>query len=172
MTKTLRKGWEKDGVGYIPLTQGYVAKVDVEDLAELTQFNWYARWSVFTQSYYAQRTDLSGEKPKTVQMHRVLLGITDPKQQVDHRDHDTLENRKFNLRIGTSKQNCHNRRRGAANTSGFKGVSFDSRRHKFVSQINFDGKVRHLGAFETPEEAHQVYVEEASRLDPEFSYAG
>lgn len=39
------------------------------------------------------------------------------------------------------------------------GVHFHKARGKFEAQCNINGKLKHLGYFRTPEEAHQAYVE-------------
>lgn len=57
-------------------------------------------------------------------MHRPVMNARDH-EQVDHINHDGLDNRKENLRIVTNSQNGMNRRLTSANTSGYKGVSFD-----------------------------------------------
>jgi hypothetical protein len=93
----------------IQLTQGQVALVDDEDYEYLSQWKWYARWNKSTQSYYAVRT--VGTKPNqvTVRMHRFIMN-TLIGMDCDHKDHDTLNNQKHNLRNATKSQNSVNRK--------------------------------------------------------------
>ena len=55
------------------------------------------------------------------------------------------------------------------NTTGFKGVSYHKQRKKFVSNIGFNGKLKHLGYYATAEQAHQAYVAAAKELHGEFA---
>lgn len=62
-----------------------------------------------------------------------------------------------NVRWATRLQQVHNRRLFKNNHSGYKGVSWHKRVNKWVAQIRIDGHKKHLGYFETPELAHEVY---------------
>jgi hypothetical protein len=50
------------------------------------------------------------------------------------------------------------------NTSGVKGVFWNTRRQKWEAKIMFQGKRHHLGAFESLEEAAKVRMEAEERL--------
>ena len=71
----------------IPLTRGLVALVDGEDYPMVSQFKWHVQQ---TKVLYAVRR--SGETKQY--MHRMILGLTDRKDQVDHIDFDGLNNQK------------------------------------------------------------------------------
>lgn len=62
-----------------------------------------------------------------------------------------------NVRWASRIQQVHNRRLFKNNHSGYKGVSWHKRVNKWVAQIRIDGKKTHLGYFENPESAHEVY---------------
>lgn len=62
-----------------------------------------------------------------------------------------------NVRWATRLQQVHNRRLFKSNRSGYKGVSWHKRVNKWVAQIRIDGHKKHLGYFDTPELAHEVY---------------
>jgi hypothetical protein len=82
-----------------------------------------------------------------------------PTHQIDHVNGDKLDNRIANLRDVTdafNKQNCRLAR--AHNQTGLLGVRQDKRRGVFFSSIKTNGKVKYLGAFETPSQAHAVYI--------------
>lgn len=84
---------------------------------------------------------------------------------VDHINHDTLDNRRRNLRLASRAQNQMNRRTVARALP--KGVRLH--RGRFDAQIKLHG-VRHwLGSFDTPEEAHAAYASAAARLHGEFA---
>lgn len=83
-------------------------------------------------------------------MHRFLLGLgCGDKRQVDHENRDGLDNRRDNLRVVTHQQNGFNR--GAKGYSWFRG--------KCQAHIKVNGKNIHLGYFDTPAEAHAVYLD-------------
>ena len=86
-------------------------------------------------------------------MHNQVMGF--PKEFVDHRDHDGLNNQKSNLRKCTQSENQANSRRRIDNGSGFKGVC--RFRNKWQAQISVDGKLKYLGLYQVPELAAIAY---------------
>src|SRR5882757_747966 len=79
-----------------------------------------------------------------------------PKQQVDHIDGDKSNNSWSNLRHASPRENKRNQPKLSSNKSGYKGVC--SIRNKWRSQIRIDdGKLLHLGNFDTPEDASVAY---------------
>jgi hypothetical protein len=92
-----------------------------------------------------------------------------PKQKVDHRDHNTLNDRWRNLRHASHPQNQWNARKRIDNTSGFKGVSKEG--CKWRAQIRAYGVHYYLGTFKTREEAYAVRCAKAKELHGEFMCA-
>lgn len=92
-----------------------------------------------------------------------------PAAQIDHVNGNPGDNSFANLREATSSDNCHNCKRPCNNTSGFKGVSFYLPTGRWVAKIQFDGRTRHLGYFDTPEAAHTAYCEAARELHGAFA---
>jgi hypothetical protein len=95
-------------------------------------------------------------------IHRLLMGVTDPEQIVDHRNGNTLDNRKQNLRVTDKVGNGQNRKktagfRGSDCTSRYKGVSWKKSNKKWQAFICVDRKNRALGIFSSEEEAAQAY---------------
>ena len=94
-----------------------------------------------------------------------------PDAQIDHINGDKADNRLTNLREVTNAQNMQNRLvLQKNNTSGFAGVSFYKPTGKWKSQIKVNGGVIFLGYFDTPEKAHEVYLNAKSDFHP--SWAG
>ena len=91
----------------IRLTKGYEALVDDQDFPELNSFRWQAMMGG-GRNIYAKRRGKKGE-PITVLMHRYLFG-SPLERDVDHINHDTLDNRRENLRVITHAENLSNRR--------------------------------------------------------------
>jgi hypothetical protein len=90
-----------------------------------------------------------------------------PKFQIDHINGNGSDNRTCNLREANNaenqqnKYNCH-----SDNYSGLLGVSFYKERNVFYSRIQINGKQKHLGYFDTPEEAHKAYLNKKRELHP------
>lgn len=97
---------------YIPLTQGQVALVDQSDYRWLSQWKWFARWDKRAQCFYAMRNRRvsEGGKRGLVYMHRAVLNAG-AVEKVDHIHHQTLDNRRSQLRLATTSENGFNRGR-------------------------------------------------------------
>jgi len=90
-----------------------------------------------------------------------------PSSEIDHRDCNGLNNRWNNLRLATPSQNGANKRA----RNGLKGVSFVKRISRFHAKIKFHGLTRHIGYFDTAEEAHAAYMAAAKDLQGEYARA-
>jgi hypothetical protein len=148
----------------IKLTQGKVTIVDAEDYDFLSQWKWYC-----DGGGYARRNSPRGDgKRVAILMHRFILDA--PKGvEIDHRNRDTLDNRKSNLRLCNREENCRNKKKHSNNRSGYKGVS----RHndgRWQAEISVSGQKKYLGRFDTKEEAAKIYDKEALKHFGEFAY--
>lgn len=135
----------------IKLTQGQVALVDDEDYEFLSQWKWYAIKDKTT--FYAARA----ERKTTIQMHRVILGLTDSKIEGEHKDHNGCNNQRDNLRIATRSQNCANRPSFKNSSSKYLGVSWHKKNKKWVAYIRKDGLRKYIGSFNKEEDAALSY---------------
>jgi hypothetical protein len=147
---------------FIPLTQGQNAIVDVMDFDRLMQWHWQAQWTPSTKGFYAR-----GGGRKKVLMHRFILGC-ESSEQVDHKNHDTLDNRRENLRTCSNTQNTQNSR-VQKGMSGFKGVKLLPSGNWFA-RITSNGKQISLGTFATREQAAHTYNEAAKLYHGEFAH--
>src|SRR3972149_186400 len=154
----------------IPLTQEQCTNVDDEDFERLSQHRWLAMWSDFTQSFYAVRTDYSTGTPRQIRMHREITNAK-ASELVDHQNHNTLDNRRENLRVCNKSQNAANRRSMQRNNnSGYQGVHWDKGSGKWGSRIRVDGKDRSLGRFTSKDQAALAYNEAARHYFGEFAF--
>jgi hypothetical protein len=144
-------------VKMIRLTQGKTALVDDCDYALVRAHSWCAIPS--GRGWRAQ----SRIKGKTTYMHRLLMGF--PASAVDHKNLNSLDNRRPNLRLATKSQNAANSLPPRANTSGHKGVSRNGR--------NWGAKVARIwfGTYRTRREAAQVCAAFARLLFGDFARA-
>lgn len=158
-------------LAYVTLTKGYAAVIDAADVPLVEGFNWTAmvkkRRDGEPRSVYATRNDRSGQKQRSVLLHRVIAG-TPEGMDTDHIDGDGLNNRRSNLRHATTSQNIQNQRIAMHNTSGVKGVHWFKRDEKWRAEIQTHGKTRHLGLFETIEAAAAAYARASAELHGAF----
>lgn len=154
-------------IGIVPLTRGYEAIIDADDVHLIGLWTWMVL--VRGNSFYAGRSSwVDGQnRSECVLMHRLLCpGEHDC---VDHLNGNGLDNRRCNLRPASKAQNAWNAAGHADSFTGLKGVTFHRQRNKFVAAICRNGRRKHLGCFDTKEEAHAAYCEAASRLHGEFA---
>lgn len=144
----------------LPITRGLHVLLDEEDFSKLARHRWFAL--VRNGTPYAARS-IHG---KTVGMHRIIMG--DPAGlQVDHINHDTLDNRRSNLRVCSQAENLRNRR-SRIGASRFKGVS-PSGTGKWRADIRLNGKAKYLGTFPTEEQASAAYDQTAKQFYGAFA---
>lgn len=134
---------------WIVLTQGQETIIDLADWERVKKHRWCAQR---TDRGFRAVTEVDGD---TVLLHRFIAAIGD--NQVDHWDNFELNNRRYNLRVCTPSQNCANTRKKSTNTSGFKGVSFSKQARRWKGTIMRHGKNKHLGYFDSAEEAAAAY---------------
>lgn len=90
-----------------------------------------------------------------------------PNNSIDHINGVRNANAISNLRDVTATGNNQNRRTAINNkTTGLLGASYVKSRGKYQAQIKVKGRQIGLGHFDTPEEAHKVYVQAKRRLHP------
>lgn len=82
--------------------------------------------------------------------------------QVDHIDHDRSNNAWSNLREVNYTGNARNMSKSKRNTSGVVGVSFDKSRNKWRASIGVEGSLKHLGMYESKEDA--VYARKQAEI--------
>lgn len=80
-----------------------------------------------------------------------------PLNELDHINRIKEDNRIANLREVTRQENCWNIGKLKTNSSGYTGVNLHKQYGKWRANIRIQGKYKHLGYFNTPEEAHYAY---------------
>lgn len=152
----------------ISLTQGKFAIVDDNRYESLSKYKWYVLKAPYT--YYAARWGWNGKKKTNIFMHREILGLRfKDKILTDHRNHNGLDNRLFNLRSCDSFQNQQNGKRRKNGSSKFKGVCWHKIAQKWQAQIKFKCKFIYLGSFDNEIEAAKAYDTKAKELFGEFA---
>lgn len=157
----------------IKLTRGFVAMVDDEDYDYLNQWKWYAGKGRYT--YYGRRWSrvYKGEPRKCIMMHTQIMN-TPAGMQIDHKDHNGLNNQKSNLRICNGSQNTSNRK--SFGRSKYLGVTIwpnekatKSHTIRICAALSHNNKHIHIGYFKTEEDAARAYDKKARELHGEFA---
>ena len=143
----------------IKLTQGKISLIDDKDFLLVSKYKWCASYSKLTKTYYAlsNRKTKAG-KFKTIKMHRIIMAAKSG-FFVDHINHDTLDNRRNNLRIVNKHQNAMNRKGHDDSLSKYKGVTFNKNKYiqKWQASIMKNYKKIHLGYFTNQRDAAMAY---------------
>lgn len=100
----------------IHMKHNIIALIDIDDIEKVKQFSWYAvkrTLKKFNDIYYVMSSsrvlDEPNKKRKRVSLHRLITNCPEG-LEVDHLNHNPLDNRKSNLRICTQIENAQNRR--------------------------------------------------------------
>jgi len=147
----------------IPLTQGKTALVDDEMFDYLNQWKWCAHNN--GGGFYALRNVRVDGKHRQILMHRLVASAPDG-LDVDHINHNTLDNRRGNLRVCTTSQNKMNRGIQSSNRLGVKGVTPNG--SGFRAYVVVNGKHVFDKTFRTLQEAKDAYDREAKKFHGEF----
>lgn len=138
----------------IPLTNGYVAIVDSADEALVRPYKWHVQISRGGKPYACRTINSPGGKTTRVRMHRVICSCP-AGSVIDHKNGNTLDNRRENLRAVTHSENMRNVPSALpGSATGVRGVEFDKQRNRFRATIRIAGKHKAFGFFKTVEEAH------------------
>lgn len=121
--------------------------IDLDDVDRVKEH----RWSLKDNGYV--RTVYNGA---TTYLHRFVLSAGNNGLDVDHINHNKLDNRKKNLRVCTRSENAYNK--PTSNSYGVSGVTKLKRnlKKKYRASVRHKGKNIYLGYFDTAEEAEKA----------------
>lgn len=135
--------------------------VDDEDYETLSKFNWV---SMKELTIYSHTTDKG-----RILIHRYIMNCPE-NLEVDHIDGNRLNNQKSNLRIVNSSQNKMNRGPRKDCKSGYKGVTWNNKNCNWNARIMANGRYKHLGCFQSKEEAAKAYNDAAKIYFGEYAW--
>jgi len=146
----------------IELNHGYITLIDDEDYELISSWKWFAndsRGIIYARGY---------KNGKRIMMHRLIMS-TPEGMDTDHINHNSLDNRKENLRICTHSQNNQNMKKPKGNKSGYKGVFWNKKNKNWRSTITCNGKQIEVGSFDNAIDAAKAYDKKSRELSKEFS---
>lgn len=139
------------------------AVIDDCDYPLVSNYKWHLRRSKHT-CYAVASVKVNG-KGTTIRMHRVILGVKN--KQVDHIDHNGLNNQRSNLRECSHSEN--NRNRLPKSATGYKGV-YLTKSGKYRVKLVSGGKRIGVGTFKNINEAIENYNRAALKHHKQFAY--
>lgn len=135
-----------------------IAKFDTEDLPKIAPHNWCLNAGGYVVSW------ING---KIIYMHRHVMDCV-PGELVDHKNQNTTDNRKQNLRHCNKSQNAYNGK-AVGKTSKFRGVYRDESRKKWTARLVNQGKLVFFKRFDTETEAACAYNKAAMEYAKGFT---
>ena len=135
-------------------------RVNAGDIAGTCKLNGYLQIMINYKFYLCHRLAwlyIYGEFPNGI---------------LDHIDGNRANNKIFNLRQATSRQNNINAKLSKRNTSGVKGVYWHTQNKKWYAQININGKNKHIGFFNDIDSAKKSVMETREKYHGEFANHG
>jgi hypothetical protein len=148
-------------------------KVVIDDEDWTTVKNY--KWSIHYKNGKVESVQTTVRKrgvKTTLILHRLIMNVC---TQIDHIDGNALNNKKENLRVCSTAENCRNRDKHKSNSSGYKGVTYFRQKNKttenvyIVARICVNYKKIHLGIFSTEKEAAIAYNAAALKYHGEFA---
>jgi len=115
------------------------------------------KWCLTKLNYVESKTNKKG-----IYLHQLILGKKEG-FEIDHINHNTLDNRKQNLRFVTRNQNQWNRK-------NVKGYSWDKRDKKWEAYLMINKKYIHLGHFKNKQNAVNARRKAEKKYFKEFAY--
>lgn len=129
----------------------YVATFDTEDINIIGKFRWFLAKDLAGK--FRARTKINN---KVVYMHKMVMPNKTHNLCIDHINNNQLDNRKTNLRLVRHAENMQNRKAARTNSSGVRGVSWNSRTKKWATECKVGSIRKYLGEYLTLDEAAEV----------------
>jgi hypothetical protein len=156
---------------YIKLATGENCLVDLVDYDYLNQYSWNRQ-----RNLKRNKTDYAVTQgcKRTISMHMMVAIRANIKVTgtLDHINHNTLDNRRHNLRAATQSEQSMNTGPRCNSKSGYKGVYYHTKytTKPWVAAISKNGKKYCLGNFKTLKEAVIAYNNKAEELYGDFAW--
>lgn len=154
--------FDKIVIGHIPTTDIEFV-IDKSDYDRIKSYRWTGIKNR-SGSYYIGARFRDREKQSTILLHRLIMNCPNG-MVVDHINHNTLDNRKQNLRVCTRSENNYNRQ-----CSYKSNIYLDKRINKWIARIGVDNQIIYLGSYDTYEEALEAREKAEKQYYKYYSY--
>ena len=125
------------------------AIIDLDDIEKCKQYKWHIKKDIKTNYVIGRRIVKTKEDDyKKKFIHRVILDYFNTENDIDHINHNGLDNRKSNLRIITRSKNILNQRK----ICGIKKVPSG----KYQVAICKNYKTIYIGTYDSFEKAYEA----------------
>jgi len=147
--------------------------INLEDVVKCDEITWCILKSVSGKDkeyieYYATSA-------KVGLLHRFIMDATEKSQVVDHKNGDTMNNRKYNLRKCSSSENSMNQKKRKSK-SGIRGVIWHENSNSWMAYMKMNNKFKNLGYYHDVEDAikarklaEETYFGEYMRQDNTYN---
>lgn len=120
------------------------------------KFNWFPETHLQGRTSYVRCTE-----PKRFGFNRLHTYFSEPGYIIDHINQNGLDNRLFNLRLLTKRENSLNR----SDNTKYPGVFKEGK--GWIARIKYKGKYHKICKKDTPEEAYAHYLKAKQTLTGE-----
>ena len=128
--------------------------LDLEDFKLIKDYSIYACYDRKMNRFYIQ---IYKDKVTTL-LHRFIMNLSS-KLLVDHINHNTLDNRRMNLRVVTDQENQQNRESCQKNNiNKIRNVGFNNSNGKYKVRLKIKGKEIYIVSYTTLAEAEKVAI--------------
>ncbi len=150
----------------IQLSTGEFVKVDNCDFLFLNRWRWFGFKKGKSTKTYAVRMEKRNGHWHSVRMHRVIAvkkGLVIDGVMIDHRNQDSLDNRRRNLRIATASENQWNSKVRKDSRTGQRGIR-QTRNGTYEVRVQRENKRFHVGTFNNLTEAIDAHNQFKARV--------
>ena len=152
----------QNNVTKIKIASGEYLIIDKEDWSKVSNHTWYIDASGYGI------TNIMGDNGNKLRIHRIITNAPEDKV-VDHINHNTLDNRKCNLRVCDTINNTWNSRSRINSSSKYKGVTLIAN-NKWLVSLRTKDKSFNIGVFTNEIASANAYNFHASQIFGEYAY--
>lgn len=143
---------------------------DSDRYYDIYTYRWFVAWQPTLCGFYAVAHvyETDGRRT-TLPFHRLILQC-ERAETIDHKNHDSLNNLKSNLRVCSDVENQQNKVKcRSLKTSIYKGVHWRKDRNRFRVYITVKGVSLYVGSFKCEHEAARAYNDAAIKHFGEYA---
>lgn len=150
----------------VRIGSGRYTIVDIEDYELTIKYPW--EYHIKKGKGYASCKIRVGYGKRRKSLHRLIMNA-DNGVMVDHKNRNTLDNRRYNLRFCTFSQNSMNSCSRNGSSSKYKGVHWSCHWHVWRAVIKANKKIYQIGSYDNEDDAALAYNEAAMKYHGEFA---